>query len=149
MWNPKRNDTNELAYKIERDSQTLRKNLWLPGEEWGEGIVREFGMDLHTLLYLKWIANCIAHGALLNVMWHPRWKGVWGRKYTCICMAESLCCSLSELSQHCESVILQYKIKSLKFFLKLKKFLGISFSELCDVLHGFHWVYPIWSLFSF
>ena len=34
MWNLKRNDTNELTYKIERDSQTLRKNLWLPGEEW-------------------------------------------------------------------------------------------------------------------
>ena len=80
MWNPKRNDTNELAYKIERDSQTLRKNLWLPGEEWGEGIVREFGMDLHTLLYLKWIANYIAHGALLNVMWHPRWEGSLGEK---------------------------------------------------------------------
>ena len=28
------------------------------GEEgWGEGIVREFGMDMYTLLYLKWITN--------------------------------------------------------------------------------------------
>ena len=33
-------------------------NLWLPGgREWREGIVREFGMDMYTLLYLKWIAN--------------------------------------------------------------------------------------------
>ena len=23
----------------------------------GEGIVKEFGMDLYTLLYLKWITN--------------------------------------------------------------------------------------------
>ena len=23
----------------------------------GEGIVREFGMDMYTLLYLKWITN--------------------------------------------------------------------------------------------
>ena len=23
----------------------------------GEGVVREFGMDMHTLLYLKWITN--------------------------------------------------------------------------------------------
>ena len=23
----------------------------------GEGTVKEFGMDMHTLLYLKWIAN--------------------------------------------------------------------------------------------
>ena len=49
MWNLKRNDTNELAYNIERDSQTKRMNLWLPGE----GIVMEFRMDMYTLLYLK------------------------------------------------------------------------------------------------
>ena len=23
------------------------------GEEWGDGVVREFGMDMYTLLYLK------------------------------------------------------------------------------------------------
>ena len=27
------------------------------GEAWGEGIVREFGIDMYTLLYLKWITN--------------------------------------------------------------------------------------------
>ena len=27
------------------------------GEGWGEGIVREFGTDMYTLLYLKWITN--------------------------------------------------------------------------------------------
>ena len=27
------------------------------GEEWGKGIVRELGMDMYTLLYLKWIIN--------------------------------------------------------------------------------------------
>ena len=27
------------------------------GKEWGEGIVREFGMDMCTQLYLKWITN--------------------------------------------------------------------------------------------
>ena len=31
-------------------------NLWLPAGK-GEGIVREFGMIMHTLLYLKWITN--------------------------------------------------------------------------------------------
>ena len=25
------------------------------GEGWGEGIVRKFGVDMYTLLYLKWI----------------------------------------------------------------------------------------------
>ena len=29
-------------------------NLWLLGQE---GIIREFGMDMDTLLYLKWITN--------------------------------------------------------------------------------------------
>ena len=26
----------------------------MQGEEWGEGIIREFGMDVYTLLYLTW-----------------------------------------------------------------------------------------------
>ena len=36
-WNLKRNDTNELIYKTETDSQTWGMNLWLPGtgEKWG------------------------------------------------------------------------------------------------------------------
>ena len=46
-------------------------------EGWKEGIVREFGIDMYTLLYLKWITNkvlCIAQGTLLNVMWQPGWE---------------------------------------------------------------------------
>ena len=31
------------------------------GEEWDEGIVREFGTDMYSLLYLKWITNKICH----------------------------------------------------------------------------------------
>ena len=27
------------------------------GEGWGKRRVREFGMDMYTLLYLKWITN--------------------------------------------------------------------------------------------
>ena len=27
------------------------------GEEWEEEIVRELGIDMYTLLYLKWITN--------------------------------------------------------------------------------------------
>ena len=26
-------------------------------EGWGQGIVREFGVDMYTLLFLKWITN--------------------------------------------------------------------------------------------
>ena len=53
MWNLKRHDTNEFIYKTETESQTQQRNLWLPGE----GIVREFGTEMYTLLYLKWITN--------------------------------------------------------------------------------------------
>ena len=40
---------------------------WLRG-----GIVRDFGMDMYTLLYLKWITN---KGTLLKVMWQRGWEG--------------------------------------------------------------------------
>ena len=47
------------------------------------------------LLYLKWITNgtyCRAQRTLLNVMQSLDGKGVWGRRDTCMCTAESLCC---------------------------------------------------------
>ena len=92
MESEKRNDTNELTYKTERDSQTWRTDLQRPGE----GVYTECGINMDTLLYFKWITNkdlCRAHGTLLNVMWQPGWEGLWGRTDTCICMAESLHCS--------------------------------------------------------
>ena len=57
MWNLKRHYTNKLIYKTETDSQPQRTNLWLLGGRMGEGIVREFGIDMYMLLYLKWITN--------------------------------------------------------------------------------------------
>ena len=43
---------------IQCRNRLQRTNLWLSwGEGWREGIVREFGMDMYTLLYLKWITN--------------------------------------------------------------------------------------------
>ena len=59
MWNLRRNVTNELTYKTEGNSQIRELNLWVwgMGGGCGVGIVGEFGMDLYTLLYLKWIAN--------------------------------------------------------------------------------------------
>ena len=65
-------------------------------EGWGDRIVREFGMNVYALLYLKWVAN----KDLLCSTWNSAqcykaaWmRGVWGRMDTCICMAESLCYS--------------------------------------------------------
>ena len=52
MLNLKRNYTNELTYKTETESQTSKTNLWLQGGG-GEGIVRDFGKVMYTLLSLK------------------------------------------------------------------------------------------------
>ena len=77
----KRKDTNELTYKTERDSQTWTTNLWFLGgrKDRGGGTVGEFGMDMYTLLHLKWISNngllYTAQGTLPSVMWQPGWEG--------------------------------------------------------------------------
>ena len=63
----------------------------------GEGVVREFGMDMHTLLYLKWITNkdiLWTQGTLLNVMWQPGWEGSLGENgymYICVCIYIYIC----------------------------------------------------------
>ena len=53
MWTLKRNDTNELTKQ--KQTHGLREQTYGcgSGEACGEGIVREFGMDKHTLLYLN------------------------------------------------------------------------------------------------
>ena len=56
MWNLKRDDTNELTKQKETHRLRELSILW-PGEGWGKKIVREFGMDMYTLPYLKWIIN--------------------------------------------------------------------------------------------
>ena len=56
MQNLKRNDTNELIYKTNTLTE-LEKELTVTGGKGGEGIVREFGIDMYTLLYLKWITS--------------------------------------------------------------------------------------------
>ena len=64
----------KLSDKIEDTfSQTQRKNLWLRWVGAG-GIVRELGMDMYTVLYLKQITTktyCRTQGILLNVIWQP------------------------------------------------------------------------------
>ena len=44
------------------------------GERPGGVIIREIGIDVYTLLYLKWMTNkilsyCIAQGTLLCIVW--------------------------------------------------------------------------------
>ena len=66
-------------------------------EGWGEGIVRELGMDMHTLLYLKWITNKVLLYSTGNsaqyyvAMWME--EGFGGNGYMYKCMVESLWCA--------------------------------------------------------
>ena len=53
MWNLKRNDTNELQ---NRNRLTDFGNKLMIAKV-GEGIDREFGKVMYTLLYLKWITK--------------------------------------------------------------------------------------------
>ena len=53
MWNLKRNNTNELTYKTERDHRLRKRTHGC----WVERIVKDFGKVMYTLLYLKWITN--------------------------------------------------------------------------------------------
>ena len=58
------------------------------GEGWGEGIVREFGIDMDTLLYLKWITNKdLLYSTGNSAEWYvAAWRGggAGGRMDTCI-----------------------------------------------------------------
>ena len=63
----------------------------------GEGRVREFGMGMYTLLYLKQIINKVllystGNSAQYYVTACMR-GGVWGRMDPWTCMAESLLCT--------------------------------------------------------
>ena len=46
----------------------------------GKAPHRELGMDMYTVLYLKWITRTygIAHRTLLSVMWQPGQEGSLG-----------------------------------------------------------------------
>ena len=140
------------TYLQNRNRLTDRMNLLYWGERCREGIVREFGMDMYPLLYLKWItyedlrystwkfAQCYVEDEMAG--WYhwldghefewtlgvgdgqgglaccdswgrkesdtTEWldwtelnwcssldgRGAWERMDTCVCMAESLRCSL-------------------------------------------------------
>ena len=56
MWNLK-NDTNELIYKTEIDSQAQNTNLWLPKGKGDGRINEEFGINIYALQNLKQITN--------------------------------------------------------------------------------------------
>ena len=58
MQNLKGNDANKLIYKTENRLVDLEKEFMVTrGKGVGERIVREFQIDMNTLLYSKWITN--------------------------------------------------------------------------------------------
>ena len=90
------------------------------GKRWEEGIVREFGKVMYTLLYLKWITNkdlLYSTWSSTQVMCQPWWEGVGERMNTCVCMTECLC-SLPETTT---TVLIDYTTKQSKKFKVTKK----------------------------
>ena len=89
-------------------------------EGWEEEIVREFGMDMYSMLYLKRITNkdllystgnsAQCYGGKLDE------REDWGGMNACILMAESFCYTL-KLSQHC--LLISYTTIQNKKFKKL------------------------------
>ena len=53
MWNLKTTDTNALTYKTATDLDLENESVVASGKD--VGIVMEFGEDMHTPLYLKWV----------------------------------------------------------------------------------------------
>ena len=51
------NDANELTYKTKQVHKLRKQAYGFWGKGQGEQIVREFGMDVYTLIYLKWATN--------------------------------------------------------------------------------------------
>ena len=89
-----------FTYKTEKD---LEKELMVTGGggEWGERTVREFGMDMYTLLYLKWITNKVlvySTGSSAQCCVQPGWEG---RMDVCIHVWPSPFAVHLKLAQHC------------------------------------------------
>ena len=74
----------------------------------GEGIVWEFGMDMYTLLYLKWATNQPSLFFTLSAgnsaqSYVAAWMGVefgGAGMDTCLCMAEFLFCTPANGSEN-------------------------------------------------
>ena len=83
---------NGFIYRTEIDSQTQRKNLWSPE---GEGIVREFGIDMFKLLNLNWIMNkdLLCSTGTSAHCYGAAWTGrEFGGEWIHVCVWLSLCC---------------------------------------------------------
>ena len=61
--------TEMMKAELVKQKDTHRLREWIygfQGEGWREGIVREFGVDTNTLLYLKWISSRVVQYSTWN-----------------------------------------------------------------------------------
>ena len=92
LWSQVREHNKVIVVSL-IDSQTWRTNSSSQRGRMG-GKEREFGMDMYTLLYLKWITNKdLPYSTWNSAQCFVDRRGVWGRMDTCTHMAESLRCS--------------------------------------------------------
>ena len=76
-----------------------RETYGCQGEEWGERIVREFGINMYTLLYFKWTTNKVLLYSTGNSA-HLCGRDVWG-EWTRVCVWPSPFTVHLKLSQCC------------------------------------------------
>ena len=85
-----------------QSKQTQRRNLTVV--ELGKGIVREFGMDMCTLLYIKWIANkdLLCSAGSSSRCYVAAWMGgEFGGEWAHVCVRLSPFPVHLKLSKHC------------------------------------------------
>ena len=51
VQNLKGNDTNELTYRTERDSQTQKTYLWFPGRRDSKGLWKGYAADIFNMCF--------------------------------------------------------------------------------------------------
>ena len=90
-----KNDTKELIYNTEKDSDFEIKFMVTKGEMLGGGINWDFQINIYTLLYIKYITKKgLLHStgkyiqySVITYMWKE------SENELCVCTTDSLCCT--------------------------------------------------------
>ena len=86
---------------------------------WGKGTVRESGMDMYTLLYLKWITNKVPLYSIWNSAqcYVAAWvEGEFGRKWIHVCIWLSPFAVHLKWPQHSLAQLFKYFLFSVSQF---------------------------------
>ena len=113
MWSPQRNDTDELTYKPERDSQTLKTNLQLMEGRDRRGV---WDRQVHAAAFKTGNQQGppLEHRELCSVLGGSlEGRGVGGEWIHAHVWLRPFTVHL-RLSQHCEPTVPQHKAKRLK-----------------------------------